>query len=90
MPAMDEVGFRLLVLWIYLALHVLFVRFVRADNPVVWFFNVVTGPLTRPVRALLPPGTPERRVRMVALMAYFICWMVVRAVFAVLVNPRLG
>ena len=96
---MDALGFRLLVLanvvvplvffmaWVYLALHVAFARFVRPDSPVSWFFNVVTGPLTRPVRAVLPPATPERRVRTIALLVYFLLWGVARAVFALLLPP---
>jgi hypothetical protein len=99
-PNMDEVGFRLLVLanvvipllffmaWVYLALHVIFARFVSPDSPVSWFFSVVTGPLTRPVRGFVPPGTPERRVRTIALLAYFVLWVVVRALFAMLLPPR--
>ena len=53
---------------VYLAPHILFARFIAApQSQVLWFFATVTGPLTRPVRALLPPGMPERRVRVVAL-----------------------
>lgn len=99
---MDALGVRLLVLanvvipllffmaWVYLGLHVLFARFVAPDSPVAWFFSVVTGPLTRPVRALLPPGTPERRVRTIALLAYFVAWVAVRALFALLLPPRVA
>ena len=62
---------------VYLALHMLFARFVRQpDSPVLWFFGVVTGPLTRPVRALLPRGTAEPRVRMIALAVYLVLWVV--------------
>ncbi|MGH6691831.1 MAG: hypothetical protein ACREF4_14265 [Gammaproteobacteria bacterium] len=99
---MDALGFRLLVLanvvipllffmaWVYLGLHVVFARFVSPDSPVAWFFNVVTGPLTRPVRTVLSPATPERRVRMVALLTYFVLWIAVRALFALLLPPRAG
>jgi hypothetical protein len=38
----------------------------------------VTAPLTRPVRALLPAGVPEPRVRAIALGAYLLLWIVVR------------
>jgi hypothetical protein len=65
---------------VYLALHVLFARMVRDPaSPVLWFFAVVTGPLTRPVRAFLPPGTPEPRVRVVALALYGALWLASRA-----------
>ena len=89
---MDEVGARLPLLvnlvlplvlfmaWVYLALHMAFARLVtRPDSLVLWFFGVVTGPLTRPVRALLPSGTPEPRVRAVSLAAYVGLWLAVRA-----------
>ena len=61
---------------VYLLLHVLFARFItRPDSPVLWFFSVVTGPLTRPVRAALAPGTTERRIRLVALGVYVALWL---------------
>ena len=88
---MDELLVRLSVLvrvtvplllfmaWLYLALHMLFARLVRAPgSPLLWFFSVVTGPLTRPVRAVLPAGTPEPRVRLVALAVYVTLWLVAR------------
>ena len=90
---MDELGIRLFLLLnfviplvffmaaIYLALHILFAHFVRTPgSPVMWFFGVVTGPLTRPVRGWLAPGTPETRVRVVALVVYAGLWLVSRAV----------
>ena len=100
---MGELELRLLVLanvviplllfmaWVYLALHVIFARLVvNRDNPVLWFFAVVTGPLTRPVRSFMPPGTPAPRVRMVALVVYFALWIVVRALFTRLVRAWAG
>ena len=99
---MGELELRLLVLanvvipllffmaWVYLALHVAFARLVNQDNAVLWFFAVVTGPLTRPVRAFMPPGTPAPRVRMVALLVYFVLWVVVRALFTRLVRAWAG
>ena len=91
---MSELELRLLVLanvviplllfmaWVYLALHVVFARVFDRDNPALWFFGVVTGPLTRPVRKFVSPGAPDSRVRMVALIVYFALWVVVRALFA--------
>lgn len=68
---------------IYLFLHIVFARLIdRAGSPVLWFFAVVTGPLTRPVRAALTPGTPERRVRMVALGVYVSLWLGSRVVLS--------
>ena len=67
---------------VYLALHMLFARFIQSeDSPVLWFFSVVTGPLTRPVRAMLPRRTPEPRVRAVSLAVYVVAWLAVRALF---------
>ena len=68
---------------IYLLLHVLFARFItRPNSPVLWFFAVVTGPLTRPVRAFRAAGTPERQVRMVALGVYVALWLGSRILLA--------
>jgi hypothetical protein len=67
---------------VYLALHVMFARMIGTPhNPVLWFFSVVTGPLTRPVRALLPAGTAEARVRTVSLGLYVGLWLLSRGVF---------
>jgi hypothetical protein len=72
----------LFMAWIYLALHIVFARLItRPDSPVLWFFSIVTGPLTRPVRMLMPAGSPERRVRTIALLAYVLLWLAVRILF---------
>lgn len=97
---MDEVGVRLgallyvlvpfvfFIASVYLLLHIVFARLVTAPgSPVLWFFGVVTGPLTRPVRALLPRGTAEPRVRAVALAVYAALWMASRVVLAGLAGP---
>ena len=74
--------------FVYLLLHVVFARLIaRPDSPVLWFFSVVTGPLTRPVRGWLAPGTPERRVRLVALGLYLLLWLGSRILLANLVGP---
>jgi uncharacterized protein YggT (Ycf19 family) len=91
---MDELGLRLVLLAniviplvffmaaVYLAFHILFARFVVAPgSPVLWFFGVVTGPLTRPIRRFLAPGTSDTRVRLVALAVYAVLWLVSRALF---------
>jgi hypothetical protein len=77
--------------WVYLGLHILFARLVaNPRSPVLWFFDVVTGPLTRPVRTLLAPGTPERRVRIVSFAVYVGLWLVARVVLAQLLGPSRG
>jgi hypothetical protein len=78
----------LFMAWIYLGLHILFARFVRdPQSPVLWFFGVVTGPLTRPVRAVLAAETPEPRVRLIAFASYVGLWLVTRIVLAQLMGP---
>jgi hypothetical protein len=76
---------------VYLALHIVFARFVRTPgSPVLWFFGVVTGPLTLPIRAWLAPGSPEPRVRLLALGVYAALWLVSRAFFVWFGVPRQG
>lgn len=89
---MDTLGLRLVLLanavipfvffmaTVYLALHIVFARLVRSGSPVIWFFGVVTGPLTRPVRTWVAPGTPEPRIRLLALGLYTALWLVSRVV----------
>jgi hypothetical protein len=73
---------------VYLFLHMIFARFItRPDSPVLWFFTVVTGPLTRPVRAALARGTPEPRIRLVALGVYVLLWLASRILLAQWVGP---
>src|SRR5688500_13740089 len=86
---MDEVGLRLVLLvkvmvpflfmmaTVYLATHILFARLVTSpQSQVLAFFTIVTAPLTRPIRAFLRPGTPERRVRTIAFAVYLVLWLV--------------
>ena len=76
---------------VYLALHIAVARLVpRPDSQVRWFFSVVTGPLIRPVRRLLPPGTSERRVHLVALGAYAALWLVSGTLLRWLAAPGTG
>ena len=94
----EPVRYLLVILWflcymasIYLALHIAVARFSRApDSRLLWFFSVVTGPLTRPVRALMPPATTEARVRLVALGAYLALLIAARAALASLGGNPLG
>ncbi len=94
----EPVRYVLVILWflgymasVYLALHVAVARFTRApDSRLLWFFNVVTGPLTRPVRALMPLGTPEARIRLVALGAYVALLIAARVALAGLGGHPVG
>ena len=96
---MHTLAYRVLVLvWfvfyvaaIYLALHMVVARLSRApDSRLVWFFSVVTGPLTRPVRAVLPAGTSEARVRAVALGVCVLLMLAARVAFLTLGGNPLG
>jgi uncharacterized protein YggT (Ycf19 family) len=61
----------------YLALHTLVFRFSQKPNSkLLWFFSVLTEPLTRPVRALIAVEMPEQRVRLIALVFYGVLWFV--------------
>jgi hypothetical protein len=76
---------------IYLALHILFARLIRRpDSPILWFFSVVTRPLTRPVRAMLPTSAPEARVRTISLAVYVGLWIVTRSLLVWLLDVRPG
>ena len=95
---MHAILYRLLVvLWfiaymsaIYLALHMVVARLSRNPNGLVlWFFNVLTSPLTWPVRAFLPSRTPEPRVRLIALGAWVGLWLATRLAFWALGAPPL-
>ena len=90
---MDQLGLRLLLLLnvvvplvffmaaVYLALHIVFARLIgRPGSPVLWFFAVVTGPLTRPVRATVARGMAEPQVRMIALVVYVVLWIAARVI----------
>ena len=75
---MYELAYRLLVIaWfvgymaaVYLALHIAVAWLSRSpESRLLWFFSIVTSPLTRRVRRLMPPEASENRVRLVALVA---------------------
>jgi uncharacterized protein YggT (Ycf19 family) len=76
---------------LYLALHMVVARLSRApDSRLLWFFSVVTSPLTRPVRALMPPGTPQGRVRLVTLLVLLALWIGARALLGTLGGVGIG
>jgi hypothetical protein len=83
---MSESVLRLLVLLrflcfvavVYLMLHVIFSRLIsRPDSKVLWFFSVLTNPLTWPVRAWFVPNASESRLRFSALIVYGLLWLLV-------------
>ena len=61
----------------YLMLHILVSRIIkRPEHKVLWFFSILTGPLTRPVRGWVSGDMPEQRLRWIALMFYGVIWLV--------------
>ena len=60
---------------IYLALHLLVCRSAKPTSKVLWFFSVITAPLTRPIRKWLLPSTSERRRLTLALIIYLLLWI---------------
>jgi hypothetical protein len=83
------VPFLFMMATVYLATHMVLARVISSpQSQALAFFTIITSPLTRPVRTLLPPGTPERRVRAVALAVYLVLWIVTDRV-ARMVGPSL-
>ncbi len=61
---------------IYLGLHIIFSRLIsRPESKVLWFFSIITMPLTRPVRIWIAPNANERRLRLAALLLYSLLWV---------------
>ena len=76
---------------IYLSLHLIAARFARSpESRLLWFFSIVTGPLTRPVRAILPAGTDPTRIRLLALLFYGLLWLLLRTLLGELGAARPG
>jgi hypothetical protein len=68
---------------VYVLLHIVVLRFTAdPQSRLRWFFGVLTGPLTRPVRALLPRDTPEARVRWATLGLLILIWLAARMLLA--------
>ncbi|MGB7946945.1 MAG: hypothetical protein WCH75_04600 [Candidatus Binatia bacterium] len=63
---------------VYLSLHVMFTRLIsRPDSKVLWFFSIITSPLTWPVRVWLFPQASESQIRFAALFVYGLLWVLV-------------
>jgi len=61
---------------VYLALHALVVRTVsKPDSKLIWFFSIVTDPLTRPVRSWVRRDAPPSHVLFFALVVYGVLWI---------------
>jgi hypothetical protein len=72
---------------IYLGLHVIFSRLIsKTDSKVLWFFSVLTVPLTWPVRRWLAPGASESRLRSMALVFYGVLWVLILILMGIVAN----
>lgn len=60
----------------YLVLHFLVARWSRKPGSrLLWFFEVLTAPLTGWVAHLAPAGTPQPRLRLYALALFAVVWL---------------
>ena len=61
----------------YLALHKIVARFSRKPNSkLLWFFGVLTAPLTMPVKRYSSPDATNDQIISYALVFYGLLWMV--------------
>ncbi len=76
---------------IYVALHIVVARFSRTpQSRLLWFFSVLTDPLTRPIGRLLPAGLTESQLRYVTLAACVVIWLATRLLLAALGGGQTG
>jgi len=61
---------------VYLALHkIVASRSRKPGSKLLWFFTVLTSPLTRPVSAWIAPGATGDRLLTAALLSYGVLWL---------------
>jgi hypothetical protein len=61
---------------VYLALHWTVRRLsVKPDSKLLWFFSVVTSPLTAPIKARMKPATTDDSILSVSLLFYGVLWL---------------
>ena len=59
----------------YLALHKLIARLSqKANSKLLWFFSVLTAPLMRPVRGIMPSASEDQLLSR-ALIFYGVLWI---------------
>lgn len=65
---------------VYLSLHVIFSRLIlKPDSKVLWFFSILTLPLTRPIQKWIDPSASDARLRRIAMVIYGLVWAVMVA-----------
>lgn len=63
---------------VYLLLHWMVRRFsVKSNSKLLWFFSIVTAPLTRPFRTWTKAGATDEQVIVAALIAYGVLWLLI-------------
>jgi len=63
---------------VYLLLHWTVRRLSHKPNSkLLWFFSVVTAPLTRPIKAWTKPGAKDDWVLSVSLLFYGLLWLLI-------------
>jgi hypothetical protein len=73
----------------YLALHKLVARLSQKKNSkLLWFFSVLTTPLTRPVRAWTMPGTSDEQLLTKSLLFYSFLWVCFIVIGRILIVSR--
>jgi uncharacterized protein YggT (Ycf19 family) len=96
---MDTVTYRLILLIsfvaymaaLYVGLHIVVARFSKSPGSrMLWFFSVLTAPLLRPLRAVLPAQVTEAQLRYVTLAACIALWLAARLLLAVLGGSARG
>jgi uncharacterized protein YggT (Ycf19 family) len=70
---------------LYVSLHIVVARFSKSPGSrMLWFFSVLTAPLMRPFRAVLPAQVTEPQLRYVTLAACIALWLATRLLLAML------
>jgi len=74
---------------LYMGLHILVARLSRRpESRLLWFFEVLTGPLTRTVARVAPAGTSPARLRWLAFGACVLLWVAAIVADRTLGGPR--
>jgi hypothetical protein len=71
---------------VYLMLHVIFSRLIsKPDSKILWFFSILTMPLTWPIRVWLTSKVSDARLRYVALVVYGLLWIIILVVTEIVI-----
>lgn len=76
---------------LYVSLHIVVAWLSKSPgNRMLWFFSVLTAPLLRPLRAVLPAQATEAQLRYVTLAACLALWLATRLLLAMLGGSARG